>query len=164
MAAEEQLLIFKGASAGRYPQRSRPSEQRHKNRQLASAHGVAEITGRGAVLAWHLQPAAGMLVPSRLARGPFFPQRPLCDLISASLGVGLGFDALAPASSAPIMETGLRCSVVYPGRPHGPVFGDGRCCHPSGYLQIDATCRPASSGALLGLPTVVYCAPSQELG
>jgi len=36
-------------------------------------------------LAWHLQPAAGMLVPSRLARGPFLPQRPLCDLFSASL-------------------------------------------------------------------------------
>jgi len=34
MAAEEQLLIFEGASAGRYPQRSRPSEQHHKNRQL----------------------------------------------------------------------------------------------------------------------------------
>jgi hypothetical protein len=47
MAAEEQLLIFKGASAGRYPQRSRPSEQRHKNRQLASAHGVAEIQAKG---------------------------------------------------------------------------------------------------------------------
>jgi hypothetical protein len=46
-AAEEHLLIFEGASAGRYPQRSRPSEQRHKNRQMASAHGVAEITGRG---------------------------------------------------------------------------------------------------------------------
>jgi len=28
-----------------------------------------------------------MLVPSRLARGPFFPQRPLCDLISASIGM-----------------------------------------------------------------------------
>jgi hypothetical protein len=27
-AAEEHLLIFEGASAGRYPQRSRPSEQR----------------------------------------------------------------------------------------------------------------------------------------
>jgi hypothetical protein len=26
-----------------------------------------------------------MLVPSRLARGPFFQQRPLCDLFSASL-------------------------------------------------------------------------------
>jgi len=36
-------------------------------------------------LAWHLQPTAGMLVPSRLARGHFFPQRPLWDLISASL-------------------------------------------------------------------------------
>jgi len=47
MAAEGQLLIFEGASAGRYPQRSRPSEQRHKNRQLASALRVAEITGRG---------------------------------------------------------------------------------------------------------------------
>jgi len=27
-----------------------------------------------------------MLVPSRLARGQFFPQRPLCDLFSGSLG------------------------------------------------------------------------------
>jgi len=69
------LLIFEGASAGRYPQRSRPSEQRHnderrelrrslrsspkdetvgrrrgKNRQMASALRVAEITGRG--LCW----------------------------------------------------------------------------------------------------------------
>jgi len=50
MAAEWQLLIFEGASAGRYPQWSRLSEQRHKNRQLTSAHGVAEITGRG--LCW----------------------------------------------------------------------------------------------------------------
>jgi hypothetical protein len=49
-AAEEQLLIFEGASDGRYPQRSRPSEQRHKNRQMASALWVAEITGRG--LCW----------------------------------------------------------------------------------------------------------------
>ncbi|MFZ0616412.1 MAG: hypothetical protein WAN16_08180, partial [Chthoniobacterales bacterium] len=49
-AAEEHLLIFEGASAGRYPQRSRSSEQRHKNRQMASALPVAEITGRG--LCW----------------------------------------------------------------------------------------------------------------
>jgi hypothetical protein len=46
-------------------------------------------------LAWHLQPAEGMHVPSRLARGPWlarsllrirygFPQRPLCDFISDS--------------------------------------------------------------------------------
>jgi hypothetical protein len=47
MAAEKHLLIFEGASAGRYPQRSRPSEQRSKNRQMPSAHRVAEITGRG---------------------------------------------------------------------------------------------------------------------
>jgi hypothetical protein len=47
MAAEEQLLIFEDASAGRYPQRSCPSEQRHKNRQMPSALRVAEITGRG---------------------------------------------------------------------------------------------------------------------
>ena len=73
-AAEEHLLIFEGASAGQhvaagaawvdlpqanpsgraererasqYPQRSRPSEQRHKNRQMGSALRVAEITGRG---------------------------------------------------------------------------------------------------------------------
>jgi hypothetical protein len=55
-AAEEHLLIFEGASAGRYPQRSRPSEQRHKNRQMASALRVADITSRelcwlGALLA-----------------------------------------------------------------------------------------------------------------
>ena len=72
MADEGQLLIFEGASAGRYPQWSRPSEQRHnderreprrslrsspkdetvgrrrgKNRQMVSALRVAEITGRG---------------------------------------------------------------------------------------------------------------------
>jgi len=41
MAAEGQLLIFEGASAGRYPQWSRPSKQRHKNRQMSSAHRVA---------------------------------------------------------------------------------------------------------------------------
>jgi hypothetical protein len=46
-AAEEQLLIFEGASAGRYLKWSRPSEQRRKNRQLNSVHRVAEITGRG---------------------------------------------------------------------------------------------------------------------
>ena len=48
--AEWQLLIFEGASAGRYPQRSRPSEQRHKNRQMISALRVAKIKGRG--LCW----------------------------------------------------------------------------------------------------------------
>jgi len=58
-AAEEHLLIFEGASAGRYPQWSRPSEQRHKNRQMASAHGVAEIIEPEAVLASRLQPARG---------------------------------------------------------------------------------------------------------
>jgi hypothetical protein len=46
-AAEEHLLIFEGASAGRYPQRSRSSEKHHKNRQMALALRVAEITGRG---------------------------------------------------------------------------------------------------------------------
>jgi hypothetical protein len=46
-AAECHLLIFEGASAGRYPRWSRPSEQRYKNRQMALALRVAEITGRG---------------------------------------------------------------------------------------------------------------------
>ncbi len=76
-AAEEHLLIFEGASAGQhvaagaawvdlpqanppgrasrerasqYRQRSRPSEQHGKNRQLTSALWVGEITGRG--LSW----------------------------------------------------------------------------------------------------------------
>ena len=82
MAAEWQLLIFEGASAGRYPQRSRPSEQRHnderreprrslrsspkdetverrrgKNRQMASALRVADIQAKGhkafGFVAWH---------------------------------------------------------------------------------------------------------------
>ena len=44
--AEYELLIFEGASAGRYPQWSRPSEQRIKNRQLTPALRVAAITGR----------------------------------------------------------------------------------------------------------------------
>jgi hypothetical protein len=48
-AAEDHLLIFEGASAGRYSQRSRPSEQRHKNRQMVSALRVEEITAGGCV-------------------------------------------------------------------------------------------------------------------
>jgi hypothetical protein len=56
-AAEDHLLIFEGASAERYPQRSRPSEQRHKNRQMASALRVAEIQAKGhkafGFVAWH---------------------------------------------------------------------------------------------------------------
>ncbi|MEI6322217.1 MAG: hypothetical protein WCP60_03830 [bacterium] len=73
MATEEHLLIFEGTSAGQhgaagaawvdlppanptgrasrerasqYPQRSRPSEQRHKNRQMAPALRVATIKDR----------------------------------------------------------------------------------------------------------------------
>jgi hypothetical protein len=82
MAAEDNLLIFEGASAGRYPKRSRPSEQRRniecretrcglrsspkdeavgrrrgKNRQLTSAHRVAVIQVKGhkafGFVAWH---------------------------------------------------------------------------------------------------------------
>ncbi len=120
--------------ASQYPQRSRPSEQRHnderreprrslrsspKDEGLGRGRGKKSTNGfsppgcgdpsqrpqslwlrgvaRGpAVLAWRFacpavashplrQPTVGMLVPSRLARGQFFPQRPLCDLISASL-------------------------------------------------------------------------------
>jgi hypothetical protein len=44
--AEEHLLIFEGASAGQYPQRSCPSEQRRKNRQMTSALRVASIISR----------------------------------------------------------------------------------------------------------------------
>jgi hypothetical protein len=117
--------LVEGASDGRYPQRSRPSKQRSKNRQMASALRVAEITGqrpqslwlrgvaRGpAVLASRFacpavashplrQPTAGMRPRSRLARGAFFPQRSLCDLISASLasashGLTRNFPAFDP--------------------------------------------------------------------
>jgi hypothetical protein len=56
-AAECHLLIFEGASAGRYPQRSRSSEQRYKNRQMALALRVAEIQAKGhkafGFVAWH---------------------------------------------------------------------------------------------------------------
>jgi len=44
--AEEYLMILEGASAGQYPQRSCPNEQRPKNRQMTSALRVAAITGR----------------------------------------------------------------------------------------------------------------------
>ena len=139
-ADEEHLVIFEGASAGRYPQRSRPSEQRHNDERREPRRslrtkppgGGAEKPSKGgipkgrhcfagakcrssspkqrgrretarqksangfsppgcgdnrpgALLASRLQPAAGMRPRSRLARGPFFPQRPLCDFISASL-------------------------------------------------------------------------------
>jgi hypothetical protein len=43
--------------ASQYPQRSRPSEQRHKNRQMALALRVAEIQAKGhkafGFVAWH---------------------------------------------------------------------------------------------------------------
>ena len=106
-ADEEHLLIFEGASAVRYPQRYRPSEQRGKNDKWFQPSGLQRDNRPGAALAWRFacpavasqplrQPAAGMLVSSRLARGPWlarpllrirygFQQRPLCDLISVSL-------------------------------------------------------------------------------
>ena len=46
-ATEEHLLIFEGASAGQYPQRSCPSEQRHKNRQMTSARRVKATLAEG---------------------------------------------------------------------------------------------------------------------
>ena len=66
MAAEEHLLIFEGASAGRYPQRSRPSKQRHKNRQMASALRVAVITGRGLRWLGTYSPLRGCLCQAAL--------------------------------------------------------------------------------------------------
>jgi hypothetical protein len=130
--------------ASQYPQRSRPSEQRHNDEQREPRRSLrsspkdetvgrrrakidkwlqpcglrrskpkatkplASWRGTGAVLAWHLQPAAGMLMPSRLARGPWlarsllrirygFPQRPLCDLISVSLGMRSTVSGNAPS-------------------------------------------------------------------
>ena len=84
-AAECHLLIFEGVSAGRYPRRSRPSEQRHKRSTNGFSPAGCGDNRPGAVLASRLQPTAGMRPRSRLARGPFLPQRPPCDLISASL-------------------------------------------------------------------------------
>ena len=104
-AAEEHLLIFEGANDGRYPHRSRPSKQRHnderrgprrslrsspkdvtvgrrrgKNRQMASALRVAEITGQRLC-------RLGTLLARPLLRIRYgFPQRPICDLISGSQG------------------------------------------------------------------------------
>ena len=49
--------LVEGASDGRYPQRSRPSKQRGKNRQMALALRVAEIQAKGhkafGFVAWH---------------------------------------------------------------------------------------------------------------
>ncbi|MFZ0436331.1 MAG: hypothetical protein WAL87_10235 [Chthoniobacterales bacterium] len=92
-ADEDHLLIFEGASAGRYPQRSRPSEQRHKNRQMASALWVAEIQAKGhkafGFVAWlggQLRWLRVLLARPLLRIRYGFPQRPLCDLISGSQG------------------------------------------------------------------------------
>jgi hypothetical protein len=81
-AAEKHLLIFEGASAGRYPQRSRPSEQRSKNRQMASALRVAEITSWG--LRW-----LGTLLA-----------RPLLRIRYGSLLRGCSCQAALPAASS----------------------------------------------------------------
>jgi hypothetical protein len=92
MAAEDHLLIFEDASAGRYPQRSRPSEQRSKNRQMVSALRVAEFQAKGhkafGFVSWHggqLCWLDALLARSLLRIRYCFPQRPLCDLISVSL-------------------------------------------------------------------------------
>ena len=118
MAAEGQLLIFEGASAGRYPQRSRPSEQRRnderreprrslrsspqdeavgrrrgKNRQMALALRVAEIQAKGhkafGFVAWH----GGQL---RWLRGLL--ARPLLRLRYGSPLRGCSREAALPAA------------------------------------------------------------------
>jgi hypothetical protein len=40
MTAEEHLLIFEGASAGQYPQRSCPNEQRAKISKCSQPEGL----------------------------------------------------------------------------------------------------------------------------
>jgi hypothetical protein len=94
-AAEEHLLIFEGASAGRYPQRSRPSEQRHKNRQIASALWVAGIQAKGhkafGFVAWH----GGQL---RWLRGLL--ARPLLRIRYGSPQRGCAREAALPAANS----------------------------------------------------------------
>ena len=127
------MLIFEGASAGQhiaagaawvdlplgkpkgrsererasqYPQRSRPSKQRHKNRQLVSALRVAEIIGRG--LCW----LRGLLARPLLRIRYGSPQRPLCDSISASLSESctprFGKIELPPGNLIPSPKAGER--------------------------------------------------------
>jgi len=69
--AEEHLLIFEGASAGQYPQRSCPSEQRHKSRQMLFSPPGCVDNRSATALALQLQPAAGMRLQSRLVGDPF---------------------------------------------------------------------------------------------
>lgn len=83
MAAEEDLIVFQGVQRRGNTLAVLPKQATQENGQMVSAQGVAEIIEPEAVLASRLQPAWGC-ARSRLACGPFLPQRPLCDLFSAS--------------------------------------------------------------------------------
>ena len=83
MATEDQLLIFEGASAGRYLQRSRPSKQRHKNRQMVSALRVAEIIGREPCWLRGYSPQRGCAREAALPAAHSLPSR-CCASVTAS--------------------------------------------------------------------------------
>ena len=84
MAAEEYLTFFQGVKRSGntpvvLPQRATP-----ENGQILTAPRGCGDNGAGGRVGFALTARMGMLVRSRLACGPFFPQRPLCDLISGS--------------------------------------------------------------------------------
>ena len=84
MAAEEYLDVFQGAkrrgnTPAVLPQRATP-----ENIQILTAPRGCGDNRAGGCVGFALTARKGMRARSRLACGLFFPQRPQCDLISAS--------------------------------------------------------------------------------
>jgi len=87
MAAEEYLRVFQGAKRSGNTLAVLPKRSTQENVQIITAPRGCGDNRAGACVGFVLTARKGMRARSRLACGPFFPQRPQCDLFSASQGV-----------------------------------------------------------------------------
>ena len=85
MAAEEYLGVFQGVKRRGNTRVVLPQRATPENGQILTAPEGCEDNGAGGCVGFVLTARMGMRARNRLACGPFFPQRPLCDLISGSL-------------------------------------------------------------------------------
>ena len=85
MAAEEYLDVFPGAKRRGNTHAVLSQRATPENFQILTAPRGCGDNGAGGCVGFALTARMGMRARSRLACGPFFPQRPRCDLISGSL-------------------------------------------------------------------------------
>ena len=79
MAAEEYLDILQGAKRRGNTPAVLPKRATPENSQILTAQKGCEDNGAGSCVGFALTARMGMRARSRLACGPFFPQRPQCD-------------------------------------------------------------------------------------